>query len=71
MSFGISVGTEDTGVNDVASTTNEVAVIYPAYQLRYYLCSSSLDEIGTQDSYHPINFLRPLFLPGSSCVGIS
>ena len=34
VSFGIGVGTEDTGVDNVASTTNEVEIIYPAYQLR-------------------------------------
>ena len=71
VSFGIGVGSEDTGVGDFASTATKVAVIYSAFQLRYYLCSSSLDEIGAQDSYHPIDFLQPLFLPGSSCVGIS
>ena len=30
VSFGIGVGAEDTGVEDVASTTNEVAVIFSA-----------------------------------------
>ena len=52
MSFGIGVGAEDTGVEDVASTTNEVAVIFSAFQLRDYLCSSSPDEIRTQEPYH-------------------
>ena len=32
-----------------------------AFQLRNYLCSSSLDEIDTQDPYHSIDFLQPLF----------
>ena len=71
VSFGIGVGSEDTRVDDVASTTNKIAVIYSAFQLRDYLCSSSPDEIQTQNPYHSIGFLQPLFLPGSSCVDIS
>ena len=39
--------------------------------MRDCLCPSSLDEIRTQDPYQLIGFLQPLFLPGSSCVGIS
>ncbi len=58
-------------MDDVASATNEVAVIYPAFQLKDYLCPSILDEISTQDLYHSIDFLQQLFLPGSSYVGIS
>ena len=71
VSFGIGVGAEDTGVDDVASTTNLGCGHISAFQLKNYLCSSSLDEIDTDDSYHSIDFLQPLFLPGSSCVGIS
>ena len=71
VSIGIGVGTEDTGVDDVASTTNEVAIIYPAFQLRDYLCSSSFDEYSCTESLSFNLFLQPLFIPGSSCVSIS
>ena len=71
MSFGIGIGAEDTGVDNFASTANKVAVIYSAFQFRDCICSSSPDEIRTQDPYHSINFVLPLFLPGSSGVRIS
>ena len=45
-----------------------------AFQLRNYLCSSSLDEIDTQDPYHSIDFLQPSFyqvLPVSASHDLS
>ena len=72
VSFGKGVESEDTGLGEFASTANKVAIINSAFKwYRDYLCSSSLDEIRIQESYHPIGFLQPMFLPGSSCVGIS
>ena len=59
-------------MDDFASTTNKVAVTYLAFKwYRDYLYSSSPDEIRTQNPYHSTGFLQPLFLPDSSCVGIS
>ena len=44
-------------MDDVASTTNMVAVIFRLLKLRNYLCSSSLDEIRIQDSLSFNRFL--------------
>ena len=61
-------------MDDVAPTTNKVAVIYSAYQLRDCISPSSLDEIRTQDPYQSIDFLQPSFyqvLPVSASHDLS